>query len=54
MKAIKMNEEAHAILKKYCKDNCLKMAAFVEKLCLDYIKEKEDVFKDRKDKQQKT
>lgn len=46
MKAIKMNEESHAKLKKYCKDNCLKMAAFVEKLCLDYIKEKENANKD--------
>lgn len=37
LKAIKVNEEAHAIIKQFCKDNALKVGAFVEQLCLRHI-----------------
>ena len=40
LKAIKIKQEAHEKIKEFCQDNCLKMGPLVEKILLEYIKEK--------------
>jgi len=37
MKTFKITEELHSVLKKYCKDNNLKMGGWVENIIKDYL-----------------
>ncbi len=39
-KTLKISKETHYSFKKFCKDNALKMNVLVEKMILDYIKDK--------------
>ena len=41
-KTIKITKETHKLLKDYCKKNAMKMNPLVEKLILDYVKEKNE------------
>lgn len=42
MKNLKISPEVHKALKVYCSERSLKISAFVDKLLLEYIKEKTD------------
>tara|TARA_R100000664_G_C2759346_1_gene149011 strand:- start:7678 stop:7842 length:165 start_codon:yes stop_codon:yes gene_type:complete len=44
VKNLKINSSVHALLKKYCNQNGLKMFKFVEKLISEHCKEKKDVY----------
>ena len=46
IKNLKISEVTHSILKKYCKDNGLKMFAFVELLIKEKCKTKKDIYGD--------
>jgi hypothetical protein len=39
-KTIKISQNAHKILKEFCKQNSLKMNPLVEKLILEYVEKK--------------
>lgn len=45
-KNLKITPQTHAILKKYCEDNGLKMFAFVEKIIKDKCSPKKDIYGD--------
>lgn len=40
MKTIKIDKEAHKIIKEYCDQNGLKFAKFIEKVCVEYVEDK--------------
>jgi len=40
MKTIKIDKEAHRIIKEYCDQNGLKFAKFIEKVCVEYVEDK--------------
>tara|TARA_R100000664_G_C2629220_1_gene59581 strand:+ start:335 stop:499 length:165 start_codon:yes stop_codon:yes gene_type:complete len=44
IKNLKINPEAHRVLKTYCQKNGLKMFAFVEKLIMEKCKPQRDVY----------
>lgn len=46
IKNLKISEETHSILKKYCRINGLKMFAFVELLIKEKCKTKKDIYGD--------
>ena len=46
IKNLKISEGTHLLLKKYCKDNGLKMFAFVELLIKEKRKKKKDIYGD--------
>ena len=46
IKNLKISEEPHSILKKYCRINGLKMFAFVELLIKEKCKTKKDIYGD--------
>lgn len=46
IKNLKISEETHLILKKYCQNNGLKMFAFIELLIKEKCKIKKDIYGD--------
>jgi hypothetical protein len=45
-KNLKITPNTHAMLKKYCEENGLKMFAFVEKIIKDVCKPPKDIYGD--------
>lgn len=44
IKNLKISEETHKVLKKYCNDNGLKLYRFLETLILEKCKQKPDIY----------
>jgi len=44
IKNLKISQEVHDILKKYCDKNGIKMYRFLEKLIIEKCKEKKDIY----------
>jgi hypothetical protein len=44
IKNLKISEETHQLLKKYCDENGLKIYKFLEKLIIDNCKKKKDIY----------
>jgi hypothetical protein len=44
IKNLKISNESHTLLKKYCEENGLKIHKFVEKLIYDNCKIKKDIY----------
>lgn len=44
IKNLKISNESHALLKKYCVNNGLKIHKFIEKLIYDNCKVKKDIY----------
>ena len=42
MKTVKIDKEAHKIIKEHCEQNGLKFAKFIERVCVEYIRNKKD------------
>lgn len=44
IKNLKISEDAHRVLKKYCEDKGLKIHKFIEKLIYDNCEVKKDIY----------